>query len=40
MAQDAGETLQIDTTTAKVLNNNAVMQNWSREYAPGWEPKI
>ncbi|MGA0896558.1 MAG: Gfo/Idh/MocA family protein [Flavobacteriaceae bacterium] len=40
MAQEAGETLQIDTTTAKVLNNNAVMQNWGREYAPGWEPKI
>lgn len=40
MAQDAGETLKIDTTTAKVLNNEKAMQNWKREYQKGWEPKL
>lgn len=40
MAQDAGETLKIDTTSAKVLNNEKAMQNWIREYQKGWEPKL
>ncbi len=40
MAQDAGETLKIDSNTAKVLNNEKVMQNWKREYQKGWEPKL
>ena len=40
MAQDAGETLKIDTATGKVLNNAKAMENWGREYAKGWEPKI
>ena len=40
MAQDAGETLKIDQTTAKVLNNKKIMQQWKREYAKGWEPKV
>ena len=40
MAQDAGETLQIDTTTGKVLNNKKAMQSWKREYQKGWEPKL
>ena len=40
MAQDAGETLKIDTTTAKVLNNEKAMQNWKRDYQKGWEPKL
>lgn len=40
MAQDAGETIEIDTTTGKVLNNDTVMKNWKREYAKGWEPKL
>lgn len=40
MAQDAGETIKIDTATGKVLNNEKVMQNWKREYAEGWEPKL
>lgn len=40
MAQDAGETLKVDTTTGKVLNNEKAMQNWKREYQPGWEPKV
>ena len=39
-AQDAGHTLKIDTKTGKVLNNDAVMKNWKREYEKGWEPKL
>ncbi len=39
-AQDAGHSLNIDTKTGKVLNNETVMKNWKREYENGWEPKI
>lgn len=40
MAQDAGESLNIDTKTGKVLNNEKAMQGWKREYQNGWEPKL
>ncbi len=40
MAQDAGHTLEINTTTGKVLNDDAAMKNWKREYEKGWEPKL
>lgn len=40
MAQDAGETLKVDTATGKVLNNENAMKAWKREYAKGWEPKL
>lgn len=40
MAQDAGESLNIDTKTGKVLNNEKAMQGWKREYQEGWEPKL
>ncbi len=40
MAQDAGETLQIDQSTGRVLNNDIVMTGWKRQYEPGWEPKL
>lgn len=40
MAQDAGETLKIDSNTGKVLNNDKIMQQWKREYQQGWEPKL
>ncbi|WP_298488289.1 Gfo/Idh/MocA family oxidoreductase [uncultured Maribacter sp.] len=40
MAQDAGETLKIDTLTGKVTNNAKAMEGWKREYAAGWEPKL
>ena len=39
LAQDLGETLQVDTKTGKILNN-IVDNYWKREYAPGWEPKV
>ncbi|WP_411029270.1 Gfo/Idh/MocA family protein [Spongiimicrobium sp. 3-5] len=40
MAQDAGETLNIDSTTGKVLHNDKAMKGWKREYQDGWEPKL
>lgn len=40
MAQDAGSTLKIDTTTGKIINNKKVMENWKRTYNNKWEPKL
>ena len=40
MAQDAGETLNIDSKTGKVINNSKIMKKWKRKYAPGWEPQV
>lgn len=40
MAQDAGETINIDTVTGKILNNEKAMKSWKREYEAGWEPKL
>ncbi|WP_297693148.1 Gfo/Idh/MocA family oxidoreductase [uncultured Eudoraea sp.] len=40
MAQDVGETLNIDTTTGKILNNKKAMASWKRDYEKGWEPKL
>ncbi len=40
MAQDAGETLKIDTETGRVVNNEKAMAAWKREYETGWEPVL
>ncbi|MDD7887578.1 Gfo/Idh/MocA family protein [Flavivirga sp. 57AJ16] len=40
MAQDAGATLKIDSTTGKILNNDKIMKHWKRDYEQGWEPKL
>ncbi|WP_339651584.1 Gfo/Idh/MocA family oxidoreductase [uncultured Maribacter sp.] len=40
MAQDAGETLKIDTITGKITNNAKAMESWKRTYAEGWEPVL
>lgn len=40
MAQDAGETLKVDTKTGKVLNNEKAMESWKRSYEEGWEPML
>ncbi len=40
MAHDAGETIKVDPSTGKVLNNDMVMLGWKRQYQPGWEPKL
>jgi predicted dehydrogenase len=34
-----GRTLHCDPTDGKVKNDPDAMKLWSREYAPGWEPK-
>tara|TARA_R110002051_G_scaffold34256_5_gene76385 strand:+ start:3670 stop:4998 length:1329 start_codon:yes stop_codon:yes gene_type:complete len=40
MAQDAVETLKIDTNTGKIINNEKAMESWKRSYANGWEPTL
>ena len=40
MAQDARETLKIDPSSGKILNNEKAMKSWKREYAQGWEPVL
>jgi predicted dehydrogenase len=40
MAQDAGETLKVDSETGKILNSEKAMSNWKRAYEKGWEPKL
>lgn len=40
MAQATGQTLQTDSKTGRVNNSPEAMKMWSREYAPGWEPKV
>ena len=40
MAQDAGSTLKIDSTTGKITNNKKVLENWKRTYNDKWEPKL
>jgi hypothetical protein len=40
MAQDARETLKIDTATGKITNNAKAMESWKRTYAEGWEPVL
>ena len=40
IAQEVGGSLQIDTESGKIVNNEKAMSFWKREYEPGWEPKI
>ena len=40
IAHDVGETIKINSSTGRVLKNYKAMQNWKREYQPGWEPKL
>ncbi|HXI00709.1 MAG TPA: Gfo/Idh/MocA family oxidoreductase [Sphingobacteriaceae bacterium] len=40
IALRSGETLNIDPSNGRILNNKNAMQYWSREYQPGWEPVI
>ncbi len=39
MAQEHGGALDIDTTTGRPYHK-AAMEMWSREYEPGWDPKV
>ncbi len=40
MAYDSGETIKIDQNSGMPVNNDKAMAYWSRDYEPGWEPKI
>ncbi len=40
IALRAGETLKVDPATGHIIDSKKAMQFWSREYQPGWEPRI
>lgn len=40
IAQRSGYTLRIDPSNGHIIDNREAMKFWSREYAPGWEPKV
>lgn len=40
IAQFMGRSLDIDPYTGRIVNDKEAMTLWSREYEPGWEPKI
>jgi predicted dehydrogenase len=35
-----GRMLQINPANGRILNDNDAMKYWSRDYEPGWEPKV
>jgi predicted dehydrogenase len=35
-----GQTLNIDPKNGHIINNKEAMKYWSRQYHPGWEPKV
>jgi predicted dehydrogenase len=40
IAHRTGHTLHCDPQTGRVLDDQQAMALWSREYEPGWEPKV
>ena len=40
IALRTGHTLNINPENGHILNDNEAMKYWSREYQPGWEPKV
>ncbi len=40
ISQKYGRALQIDNSNGKIKNDEEAMSMWSREYAPGWKPKV
>jgi len=40
IALRSGNTLHLDPTNGHIKNDDAALKFWSREYQPGWEPKI
>jgi predicted dehydrogenase len=36
----SGHTLHTDPTNGHIINDAEAMKYWSREYQPGWEPKV
>ncbi len=40
IALRSGRTLNIDPKNGHILNDTEAMKFWSRDYEPGWEPKV
>ena len=40
IAQRTGHTLNCDPTSGHIVGDAEAMSYWSREYEPGWEPKV
>ena len=40
IALRTGRTLNIDPKNGHILNDNEATKLWTREYQPGWEPKV
>jgi len=40
IAQRVGRSLKINPKNGHIINDKEAMKLWSREYEPGWEPKI
>lgn len=40
IAQENGGSLQTDPQNGKIIGNRDAMRMWSRQYEPGWEPKV
>jgi hypothetical protein len=40
IAQRTGRTLRCDPASGRIADDGEAMSFWSREYEPGWEPKI
>jgi predicted dehydrogenase len=40
IAHRTGRTLYCDPASGKIVNDPDAMKQWTREYAPGWEPKV
>jgi predicted dehydrogenase len=40
IAHRTGDSLKCDPANGRILNNDEAMKLWSREYEPGWEPKV
>ncbi len=40
IAQRTGRALQIDPATGHIVDDREAMKYWTREYEPGWEPKV
>ena len=40
IALRSGRTLNVDPKNGHILNDTEAMKYWSREYQPGWEPKV
>ena len=40
IAQEVGNTIQIDPKTGRIENNKQAMKLWKRDYEKGWEPTL